>query len=167
MHKALSTRILVDEDLDKVVALQDVMLQDLPDPTWYYPSEREEFAREIKNGQVWGSFCGEELAAYAILTRAGLDPNGCYAEHMGNAAENTWDFQDIVVKPDYRRQGIHSMYLELFYGYVKQQGGTTIYCTVSPDNVPSWHSFEKAGYQRVDVRPAYDGRLRAYYMLRV
>ena len=157
------TRLLTDRDLDQMAQLQKIMLEGLPDPAWFYPSSRERMLQEINWQCVWGTFDGQVLAAYGVLIPAAIEPGESYAARLGEAELGAWDFQDIVVRPEYRRQGLHAMYLKMFFNHAKAHGGNRIYATVDPNNGSSWRNFQRAGYVRVDVRPAYDGRLRAYY----
>lgn len=145
------------------MALQSVMLSALPMRTWYYPSPREMFAGCCERGESFGFWDGEHLAGFGTLTPWHIRPATCYARKAGETAEDTFDFQDVMVAPEHRRRGIHTALLGLFDGLARAAGGTAIYCTIAPDNTPSVASFEKAGYTLLRVQPAYEGMLRGYY----
>lgn len=152
---------LTAADLPAMMALQAAMAAALPNPRWYFTSSQEEFAEEVAAGRVLGIRVHGELAAFAIAAPGG--GAGSYAAVLGREEPRSLDFQDVMVAPGYRRRGIHSFFLALFEQQARAQGMTGMYATVDPDNLPSLRSFEKAGWQRLTVRSAYDGRIRAYY----
>lgn len=159
----LTFRPLKRADSPAIMALQQVMLGALPDPSWYYPSPEETFAQCCDRGETYGYWDGNTLAGFAILTPGSVRGEKSYAHKVGDPSENTFDFQDIMVHPSYRRRGMHSAFLSLFEAMSRELGGVAMYCTIAPDNFPSVSSFEKAGYHCVCQKPAYDGRLRGYY----
>ena len=158
-------RPLTENDMPAVMALQDVMLRALPDPRWYFPSTTEEFAVEVRAGHATGVFVDGRLAAFGIASPGQEHRTQSYALRVGDDPANTFDFQDIMVHPDFRRQGIHSAFLAKYRAQAQALGCRAVYATVDPDNEPSWRSFEKAGFRRLLIQPAYDGRIRAYYRL--
>ena len=145
-----------------MMALQAEMAAALPSPRWYFTSKEEEFAQEVRAGRVLGLRVNGELAAFAIACPA-RDNAKSYAAILGRDEPDSLDFQDIIVSPRYRRRGMHSYFLALYEQQARTAGMTALYATVDPENLPSLRSFEKAGWVRVDLRNAYDGRIRAYY----
>lgn len=153
---------LTEKDLPAMMALQAEMAAALPSPRWYFTSKEEEFAQEVRAGRVLGLRVNGELAAFAIACPA-RDNAKSYAAILGRDEPDSLDFQDIIVSPRYRRRGMHSYFLALYERQARAAGMTALYATVDPENLPSLRSFEKAGWVRVDLRNAYDGRIRAYY----
>ena len=156
---------LTVQDVPAMLALQDRMLSALPDSRWYFPNTREEFVDDTSHGFAFGIRQGGGLIALGVACEGARHPGGSYAAVVGDLSPVTFDFRDMIVDPAFRRQGIHSAYFTFFRGQAEGLGAAAIYATVDPDNAPAWHSFEKAGYRRVLLRPAYDGRIRAYYRL--
>jgi GNAT superfamily N-acetyltransferase len=161
--EGFTCRQLAEPDAQAIMALQTAMLAALPSPTWYYPSPRALFAACCARGEAFGFFSGARLAGFAVLTPWHVRPDACYAHKVGDPPENTYDFQDVMVHPDFRRRGIHAALLSLFDRLAREAGGTALYCTIAPENLPSVASFQKAGYTCVRVQPAYEGMLRGYY----
>lgn len=159
----LVCRQLAEPDADAILALQTEMLAALPARSWYYPSPRELFAACCLRGEAFGFWQGDRLAGFGILTPWHIRPDTCYARKIGDPPEATFDFQDVMVAPGYRRRGIHTALLALFEQRARAAGGRAIYCTIAPENLPSVASFEKAGYVCVRRQPAYEGMLRGYY----
>lgn len=159
----LLCRQLAEPDADAILTLQAEMLAALPARSWYYPSPRALFAACCRRGEAYGFFDGALLAGFGVLTPWHIRPDTCYACKIGDPPDATFDFQDVMVAPGYRRRGIHTALLRLFEGMARKAGGKAIYCTIAPENLPSVASFEKAGYVCVRRQPAYEGMLRGYY----
>ena len=154
---------LTTKDAQAIITLQSAMLAALPNPTWYYPSEIALFAGCCDRGESFGFWDGDILAGFGTLTPWYIRLATCYAAKIGDPTENTFDFQDVMVAPAYRRRGIHSALLALFDRMALDASGVALYCTIAPDNLPSVRSFQKAGYACVTVQPAYEGMLRGYF----
>lgn len=166
MNNWRAQMIRLDEgDLDDMMALQSRMVAALPSPRWYFTSSRDEFAQEVRDGRVTGIRGEDGLIALCIFHKAAENPDNCYAARVGRRETTSVDFQDVMVDPAWRRRGIHSAFLALCEENARREGLSAVYATVDPDNAPSCGAFEKAGYRRIAVQPAYDGRIRAYYRL--
>ena len=163
--RGLTLRQLDWCDKPQLAAMQDEVLAALPDPRWYFPSEEWEFDAWLSGREAVGYFDGDTLAGFAVLTAADRRQGHSYAQVLGEPAENTFDFHDVMVRPAYRGRGMHTRFLALFTETARALGGKAIYATVDPDNERSWRNFEKAGYVCIRVQPAYDGRERRYYKL--
>lgn len=158
-------RPLTERDLPDMMALQAAMLAALPDPRWYFPSAEEQFAVEVRAGHATGVYLDGRMLAFGIASPGQQHRTESYALRVGEDPADTFDFQDVMVHPDFRRQGIHSAFLAKYRAQAAALGCRAIYATIDPDNAPSWRSFEKAGFRRLLIQPAYDGRIRAYYCL--
>ena len=163
----LSLRILTESDKPQMMALQDEVLALLPDPRWYFPSEEWEFDSWLAGREAVAYMDGDRIAGYAVISPWTVRGEHAYARVLGHPAENTFDFHDVLVRPEYRGRGMHTLFLRLFTQTVRAEGGKAIYATVDPENTASWHNFEKAGYACLLTQPAYDGRIRRYYRLKL
>ena len=159
----LSLMVLTPVQKERMMALQSRVLSGLPHASWYYPSEEWEFDAWLSGGEAVGYLEGETLCGYAVITPAKGREGHSYARVLGQDAENTFDFHDVMVAPEYRRRGMHGRFLALFSHVARSLGGRAIYATVDPENGASWRNFEREGYRCVCTQPAYDGRLRRYY----
>lgn len=156
---------LAARDVPDMLALQSRMLADLPMKRWYFPNVEAEFIADCNDGFATGIRMDGRLIALGVACAGSCHPGGSYAAVVGDDPARTFDFRDVMVDPAWRRQGIHSAYLALYREQAQAAGCTAVYATVDPDNEPSWRAFEKAGFRRLLVCPAYDGRIRAYYRL--
>ena len=159
MHCTRLTR----NHVPNIITLQTDMLAALPDPCWYYPSPADVFAACCDRGECFGFWAGTQLAGFGILTPWHIRPTACYAHKIGDPPEHTFDFQDVMVSPQYRRMGIHTALLQLFEQIARSAGAHSLYCTIAPTNVPSVTSFTRFGFCCIGVQPAYEGMLRGYY----
>lgn len=154
---------LTEADAPAMYALMQEMFAHLPDPRWYYGSTQEELAAQARAGNAVGIWEGERLVAMNILVPARMAHHGGYAAQIGLSDPDSLNYEDVMVSPDYQRQGIQSAFLHR----ARNLGYKTIYATVDPENVPSLSSFEKAGYERVAQKDIYDGRPRVFMRLKV
>ena len=153
--------------LPKVMKMQETIMAKLPDPRWYFPSDEGEFLESINTGYTYALMEGEKMAAFAMCIPHTLRQDKSYAKKCDLPTEGSYDFCDIMVHPDYRKKGIHSFFLTFFHKLAKKEGGTSIYATCDPENAPSFRNFEKAGYRCFVTKPAYDGRMRRYYCVKL
>lgn len=165
--EGLTLRLLTTEDVPAMLALQEEVLAVLEDPAWYYPSEEWEFVSAVMNADAWGCFDGEALAGFAAMTPGEKRGEYSYAAKLGLPVAGSFDFHDVMVAPHMRRRGIQSAFLAMFTALARERGGTALYATVDPGNAPSWRNFERFGYQVATTMPAYDGRMRRFYQLKL
>ncbi|MEG0742339.1 MAG: GNAT family N-acetyltransferase [Clostridia bacterium] len=163
--RGLVLRQMIPEDVEAMLALQARVLAALPDPSWYVPSDRQEFTEALEARDAFGYYDGGVLAGFAEITPASARGERGYALKLNEPTRDTFDFHDVMVGPDYRGRGIHTAFLSLFSEMVRGLDGRAIYATVDPGNAPSYRNFERAGYALVVIKPAYDGRLRRFYRL--
>lgn len=160
-------RILTPEDNLQMRAVREAVMAVLPDPVWYFSMQDWEIDEWLSQQSAVGYFCGDVLAGFAVCTPWHQRGDHAYALVLGDPAEDTYDFHDVMVRPEYRGHRMHQHFLKVGTASVRALGGKAMYCTVDPGNSASWHNFEKEGYECVLTQPAYDGRMRRYYRLKV
>lgn len=163
--EGFSLRVLGAQHKQQMMHMQQEVLSALPDPRWYFPSEEWEFDSWLAGGEAVGYLQGDIIAGYAVITPWHIRGEHAYARVLGETAQDTFDFHDVMVRKAYRGRGMHTRFLQLFEQAVRDAGGRAVYATVDPGNSASWHNFEKAGYRCLLTQPAYDGRERRYYKL--
>ena len=156
---------LTEADAPDMYRLEQRMLSALPSPRWYYPSDEAEFAAQARLGHATGIREEGKLIALNILVPAEEAHHGGYAAVLGRHEPRSLNFEDVMVDPGWRRQGIHSAFLARAEAEARRLGCTAVYATVDPDNQPSLGAFLKAGYREAARQPAYDGRPRVYLRL--
>ena len=158
-------RVLAPEDRVRMQNIREAVMAALPDPRWYFSMEDWEIDEWLAQQSVVGYLDGDTLAGFAAITPWYQRVGHHYAGVLGDPEEDTYDFHDVMVHPDYRGHRMHQHFLKLATASVRELGGKAIYCTVDPENSASWYNFEKEGYRCVVTQPAYDGRERRYYKL--
>lgn len=153
---------LTEADASDMFALEQQMLAGLPSPRWYYASDEAELAASAREGHACGIRVDGCLIALNILVPAAQAHDGGYAAILGLNEPNTINFEDVMVAPDFRRQGIHSAFLARSVSRARQMGCTSILATVDPENMPSLCAFERFGFTRTALRDTYDGRPRVF-----
>lgn len=156
---------LTEADAPAMYRLEQRTLSALPSPRWYFPSTEAELADQVRLGHAVGIREAGKLIALNILVPAKEAHHGGYAAVLGRHEPRSLDFEDVMVDPAWRRQGIHSAFLARAEAEARRLGCTAVYATVDPDNQPSLGAFLKAGYREAARRPAYDGRPRVYLRL--
>lgn len=139
-------------------ALEQEMFAALPDSRWYFGSSKEEFALQASQGHAWGIWQDGRLIALNVLVPAARAHHGGYAAILGRDDPDSLNFEDVMVSPAWRRQGIHSAMIS----HARSLGYASVYATVDPDNLPSLRAFEKAGFSALEQRLTYDGRPRVF-----
>ena len=151
----LPIRPLTEADVSRVMEVQAATFACLPSPRWYFGSTAEEFADTIAEGMAFGAFDGDVPAGFCIFHR-----DRGYAAEAGLPPERCLSFADVMVRPEYRRRGLHTRFLALAEDCAARRGLGYIIATADPDNEPSRASFRKAGYRELPQREMYDGRPR-------
>ncbi len=153
------------EDVPSVMAVQADVLPVLPSSRWYFPSTADEFAQTISSGMAWGIRMEDGgLAAFCIAEESDKHRYS-YAACLGYEPKDALDFEDVMVRPAWRRQGIHTMMIRRIAEEARARGRHYVFATADPENIPSRSCFEKAGYVLLQTREMYDGRPRCLYML--
>ena len=165
--EGFTLRPLTRADVPQMLRMQEEVMAGLPDRRWYFPSDEAEFQAVVDAGEGFGYFRGASLCGFAELTPGCNREHHGYAEKLHMPIEGSFDFHDVMVRPEMRGKGMHTRFLALFEEMARENGGYAIFSTVDPENEPSWHNFEKAGYQLQLEQPAYDGRMRRYYLLKL
>ena len=102
---------LTEADAPAMYRLEQQMLSVLPSPRWYYPSTEAELAAQARLGHAVGIREAGELIALNILVPAKEAHHGGYAAVLGRHEPRSLNFEDVMVDPAWRRQGIHSAFL--------------------------------------------------------
>lgn len=150
-------RRLCENDIDELIRVQELAAGSLCDASLYVMSEREDFLRIIKHGEITGLFAKGELCGAAGLRLC----EGADGEDMGEAA---LDF--VFVAPNYRKNGIARELIKICVRRAfDKYSSADVTATVSPKNLPSLLSFMSInGFRICALRQKYGCKLR--YILR-
>lgn len=153
--------------IDKIMELQDKIMEDLEDKQLYAPTDKEEFVECIvKNGKIIGCLDeNEDLIAMGAYVKKGYS-NGNYGYDLGIEGEmllNVAQVESTVVRSDYRGNGLQKMLCEKIEEIAKNEKVKILASTASPYNKYSVNTFEKLGYKIKKDKLKYGG-LRRYVL---
>lgn len=155
------------EDIDEVVALQDRIVDALPDKDLYSTSTREEYLTQLKEDVCFIAECGGKTAGFSVMVPNDADNPRNYGKYLDYSPEQlaeTVSLDLTMVDPDFRGRGIQRIFNKLRIGTAVQMGAKEGLCTISPDNPYSYRNFLVLNFEIIDQREMYGGRQR--YILR-
>ena len=153
--------------IDKIMELQDRIIEDLEDKQLYAPTEKEEFIDCIVNdGKIIGYLDeNNELIAMGAYVRKGYS-KGNYGYDLGIEGEmllNIAQVESTVVRSDYRGNGLQRILCEKIEDIAKKDRVKLLTSTASPYNNYSINTFKKLGYEIKKDKLKYGG-LRRYVL---
>ena len=154
-------------DIDAVVALQDRIVEALPDKDLYAASTREEYLTQLNEDICFIAECGDKVAGFSVMVPN--DPDnprnyGKYLDYDRKQLAETASLDLTMVDPEFRGRGIQRMFNKLRIGKAIEMGAKEGLCTISPDNPYSYRNFLVLNFEIIDQREMYGGRQR--YLLR-
>ena len=155
------------EDLDKVMALQDAIVEALPDKDLYATFSREESLGQLEHDICIIAECDGEVAGYSVMIPNDPDNPENYGKYFNYDREQlakTVSMDLTMVAPKYRGNGIQRMFNKLRLGMANELGAHEALTTISPDNPYSYRNFLVLNFDIVDERELYGGKRR--YILR-
>ena len=135
--------LLTEADAPAMYGLEQRMLSALPSPRWYYPSTEAELAAQARQGHAAGIREAGELIALNILVPAKEAHHGGYAAALGRHEPRSLDFEDVMVDPAWRRQGIHSAFLARAEAEARRLGCTAVSPPWTRTISPVWAPFSR------------------------
>lgn len=155
--------------IDKILELQDIILNGLENKELYAPTEREEFIEYLnKGGKIIGYFTKDKLlVAMGVYIEKGYD-SGNYGYDIGlegNELLRVGQIESTVVRDEFRGNGIQKIICEAFEEIAKENKMNILCATASPYNKFSVNTFEKLGYKIAKDKIKYDG-LRRYVLVK-
>lgn len=155
------------DDLDKVMALQDAIVDALPDKDLYATFSREESLGQLEHDICIIAECNGEVAGYSVMIPNDPDNPENYGKYFNYDREQlakTVSMDLTMVSPKYRGNGIQRMFNKLRLGMACEMGAHEALTTISPDNPYSYRNFLVLNFDIVDERELYGGKRR--YILR-
>ena len=160
-------RKAVPEDIDKVMALQNEIVEALPDKDLYATFSREESLGQLEHDICIMAECNGEVAGYSVMIPN--DPDnpenyGKYFDYDREQLAKTVSMDLTMVSPKYRGNGIQRVFNKLRLGIASELGASEALTTISPDNPFSYRNFLVLNFDIVDERELYGGKRR--YIIR-
>ncbi len=154
-------------DIDLVTALQDRIVEALPDKDLYSTSTREEYLTQLKEDICFIAECGGKVAGFSVLVPNDPDNPRNYGKYLNYGREQlgqTASLDLTMVDPGFRGRGIQRLFNKLRIGTAIEMGAKEGLCTISPDNPYSYRNFLVLNFEIIEQREMYGGKQR--YLLR-
>ncbi|MDF2890935.1 MAG: hypothetical protein K0R80_1302 [Clostridia bacterium] len=152
-------RLIVERELEEVVALQGLVYSKLPNKQVLYMDSYDEMLTDMNLGaKIVGVFNqNQELIAYRYVGFPGYDDKNLGYDinlphkELGKVVH----LETTVVHPDYRGNGLQSLTLQQMIPVVKEMGYKHMLCTVSPQNYFSLFNIMKNGLKIKALKRKY------------
>lgn len=165
-----AVKVLDKSYLSKILALQEVVCDALPNKDILQPLTEEEFLYILDGkGLLIGAFVDEEqLIAFRAVLIPEIDE-----EHLGytiglvNESDlNRVLYQEISsVHPDYRGYGLQKILAKVIMQQIETKDFDYLAATVMPYNIASLKDKFSQGFYIVGLKYAYGGKLRYVFAL--
>lgn len=157
------------DDLDRVMELQQIMVDALPDKDIYATYTREESLDALETDYCYIALTEDgETAGYSVLianTTPVVEKNyGHYFDYDEEHLSRTASLDLTMVAPKYRGHGLQRLFNKIRIGQAIELGATEGLTSISPLNPYSYNNFLIMNFQIADRRPLYGGKDR--YLLR-
>ncbi|SFD14396.1 GNAT family N-acetyltransferase [Clostridium uliginosum] len=156
--------------IDKIMELQEGIMNGIKDEQLYVPSNEEEFIDYINNnGKVIGCVTkdSDELIAVGVYRNLGYkkDNYGYDIELQGDELLKVGQIEATVVREDFRGNRLQKILCE-HLEVIGKENKTPIMCaTASPYNEHSLNTFKCLGYKIAKDKLKYGG-LRRYVLVK-
>ena len=160
-------RKALPSDIDEVMALQDRVVEALPDKDLYSTSSREEYLTQLKEDICFIAECRGKVAGFSILVPNDADNPRNYGKYLNYSREQlsrTASLDLTMVDPEFRGRGIQRLFNKLRIGTAVGMGAREGLCSISPDNPYSYRNFLVLNFEIIEQREMYGGKQR--YLLR-
>lgn len=163
----LSLKLLDATYLDQILHLQEEIIADLPDSSWYVPTTLAEFNDYLSGlGTLLGYVTqDDELAALGIYAHY-KDPAHNYGSDLELPQEQLAFVGQIdctIVKKSFRGNKLQQHLCYAIESIAQKEGMSLLSATVSPDNIYSLSTFIDIGYTIRCEKLKYGG-LRRYVL---
>lgn len=151
------------EDYQAVVALRDVVLNNLQDPDNYVREDDEEmFVRGHLNefGESLGYFDGEQLVAYLALTTDLVASREDVEFEACTPTSNDVVFAAAMVLPSYQGRSLHRAGITRHIAIAEKLGAHRGFAQISPRNHRSLRNYFSHGFRCTQAVTYPDGRRR-------
>lgn len=145
-------RLQTPADIDAILALQDVVMDDLTEEEQVYvvPKDRAFFEKHFANGGlVLGVFCGGRLVAQSVIvnpTRAN-PKTGMTDMPARMAVHKVTVIQGVIVHPELRGNRLMTVMVDAWLDIARRDGRCHAIAEVAAGNHFSWKVFMKEGLQ--------------------
>ncbi|MDN4495565.1 GNAT family N-acetyltransferase [Ureibacillus sp. BA0131] len=167
--RPFEVRVLDSSYLSSLMALQEVVYEDLPNKDTLQPLSEEEFLYILEGqGLIIGAFVADELIAFRAVLIPEID-----AEHLGYAIGlvNESDLKRVLyqeisnVHPEFRGHGLQKILANIIMEQIDTTEFDYVAATVMPYNIASLKDKFSQGFYIASLKYAYGAKLRYVFVL--
>lgn len=155
--------------IEKIMELQEEIVEGLEDKQLYASTEKNEFMKYINNeGIILGLVTEEdELIAMGVYVAKGYDKKnyGYDLGIMGKELLKVGQIESTVVKNEFRGNRLQKIICEELEKLAREKGNTILTSTASPYNKFSVNTFFNLGYE-IKIEKVKYGGLKRYVMMK-
>lgn len=153
----LVVRLVTPDEVDKVMALQRRVHENMPDPSQLAETGRDEIAESTRLDVCLGVFDGDRLAAFALMVANRESPSRNTGQKNGFIPRECVSFDTAFVDPDYRGLGMQRYLLQARDEIAVQLGAKYALVTVDPKNEFSLRNILSQGFEIIARKQLYGG----------
>ena len=164
-NNSMVIRTLTAEDLDAVLELQEITLLGLKDKNVLRRNSPEILKQALsENNIALGVFAENGLIAIGIAVDPVPPETDLRAGLRKFSVDKAMDLKLIIVKEEYRGNGLQRELIRLLEEQAVKRGITHFCTSVSPDNPFSFNNLLAMGYELDHQEDLYGGLLRNVYV---
>lgn len=164
MQDSLRIRRAQAADTAAIMAVMDVVTEQMRHNTWFVPSDADFVARAITDeglAVVAENDCGQIVAAFIVyLPGEGEGNLGCDLHLPKDQLHLVAHMDTVIVLPEYRGHRLQQRLLAAAEAELTQCGCRYLMCTIHPENTYSLGNMKAAGYEVMLTKEKYGGKLR-------
>ena len=150
--------------INKIMELQEEVIDNLMDKNLYAPTDREEFIMYMENGAyILGIVTlDDELISMGVYVEFGYNEcnYGYDLDIKGDELLLVGQIESTVVKEEYRGNGLQQLICSKLEEVAKEKNKRILGVTVAPENHYSLSNFKKMGYTVEKEKLKYGNYLR-------
>ncbi len=154
-------------EIERVLMLQEEVCAVLEKKDWFVKITREEVTESTREDITLGAYDGERLVAFSLIVRNRSTERNL-GEKYGFLATDCYCCDSAFVHPDYRGFGLQGEFLDIAREEAKKDGASSLWATVSPENIYSHRNCDVRGYTVFKSSvPLYGGKIRDVLVLEI
>ena len=162
----LDFRLTDSEDVNEILSLQSLIYSKMENTEWFVKITKEEIVESAAEDITVGVYDGDKLIGFALIVKnRSCDRN--LGEKFGFDPRNCFTADSSFIHPDYRGLGLQGELLDIARDEAAKNGASSVWATVSPENIYSHRNCDKRGYTVYkSAISIYGGRIRDVLVLK-
>lgn len=151
---------LTFDQMDEILALQDRIVEALPDKSLLYALSRAELMESLQLDYLAGAYNDrEELIAFCLLVKPRKGSRNIAGDFGADPCQSI-TFDMVAVSPEWRGYGLQQRFIDWALEIARECKAKRIHATVNPANTHSELNFTKRGFKIIKTVSKYGGLTR-------